>query len=233
VGRAAVPRTGPARKAAHVAPGALKRRLLAGAVVVLALTLVASVGWIVLTAHTDAAHLATGQATLGRAWNLQIGQVDVPAALPQPGGPIGRMWIPRLGLNWVLVEGVSDAALAAGPGHYPSSAAPGQRGNFAVAGHRSAGMWADLDRVQPGDLVIVQTRTKWFTYRVTATRVVAPTDLAEVAAVPPGTRAGRLLTLTTCWPKWGNSKRIAVHAVLERTTPADQPPSELTEGDHR
>jgi LPXTG-site transpeptidase (sortase) family protein len=200
------------------------------AAAVLAITLAASVGWIVLTARTDAAHLADGQASLGRVWDLQVAQVDVPAALPKPGGPIGRMWLPRLGLNWVLVEGVNEAALAAGPGHYPGSALPGGKGNFAVAGHREAGMWADLDRVQPGDRVIVQTRAKWFTYRVTATRVVAPTDLAEVAAVPPGMNAGRLLTLTTCWPRLGNSRRLIVHAVLERTTPADQSPKEITDG---
>ena len=203
---------------------------LAYAAVVLAAALAASIGWIVLTARTDAALLADGQASLGRVWDLQVAHVDVPA-LPQPGGPIGRMWIPRLGLNWVLVEGVSDAALAAGPGHYPGSAMPGQRGNFAVAGHREVGLWADLDQVKAGDRVIVQTRAKWFTYRVTATRVVAPTDLAEVAAVPPGMSAGRLLTLTTCWPRLGNSKRLIVHAVLERTSPTDQPPPELTEGD--
>lgn len=200
---------------------------LACAAVVLAATLAALVGWYVVTARTDAAHLATGQAALGRVWNLQIAAVDVPA-LPAPGGPIGRMWLPRLGLDWVLVEGVSDAALAAGPGHYPDSAMPGQRGNFAVAGHRSGGMWIDLDRVQPGDLVIVQGRKTWWTYRVTATRVVAPTDLAEVAPVPPGMTAGRLLTLTTCWPRLGNSRRLVVHAALERTTPADEPPPEVT-----
>jgi sortase (surface protein transpeptidase) len=45
-------------------------------------------------------------------------------------------------------------------------------------------------------------------------------------------RPGKLLTLMTCAPRWDNTHRLWVHAVLERTTPADQPPSELTEGDH-
>jgi LPXTG-site transpeptidase (sortase) family protein len=202
---------------------------LACVVVALVCTVVGSVGWIALTARTDRAHLDAGQTTLTRAWNLQIAQVDVPAALPAPGGPIGRLYLPKLGLNWVLVEGTSEAALAAGPGHYPGSALPGGKGNFAVAGHRAAGMWLDLDRVQPGDSVIVQTRTKWITYRVTVVRVVDPPVVADwIKPTPPGMSAGRLLTLTTCWPKWDNYRRLVLGAVLERTSPRDEPPSELT-----
>ena len=206
---------------------------LACVVAALVLTVVGSVGWIVLTARTDRAHLDAGQATLARAWNLQIAQVDVPAALPAPGGPIGRLYLPRLGLNWILVEGTTEAALAAGPGHYPGTAGPGQIGNMAVAGHREVGLFADLDQVKAGDAVVIETRSRWYVYRILTNRVVDKTDLAEVAPVPPGAERGsRLLTLTTCWPRWSNTRRIAVRAVLERTSPRDEIPPELTEGDH-
>lgn len=217
---------GTPRPATHRPPRRAPWLTLAAAA--LTLTLVASLGWIAYTTHTDRARLDNGQTALTRAWSLQIAQADVPAAVPEAGGPIGRMFIPHLGLNWILVEGVTDAALAAGPGHYPGTARPGQVGNMAVAGHREAGMWADLDRMAAGDAVVVETRSRWYVYRVLSNRVVDPTDLAEVAPVPPGaTRGSRLLTLTTCWPRFGNSRRIAVRAVLERTSPADQPPEEL------
>jgi sortase A len=194
-------------------------------------TLAASLGWIALAQHADRAHLDAGQATLARAWDLQIAQVDVPAALPEPGGPIGRLYLPRLGLNWILVEGVSEAALAAGPGHYPGSALPGGKGNFAVAGHREVGLWADLDVLAPDDVVIVQTRTRWYRYRIVSSRVMPPTVLDEVAPTPPGFAVGsRLMTLTTCSPRWSNTSRLIVRAVLDRSTPRDEVPKEITDG---
>jgi sortase A len=222
---------GTPRPATHRPPRRVPWLALAAGVATL--TLAASLGWIALTMHADRAHLDAGQGALTRAWDLQIAQVDVPVALPAPGGPIGRLYLPKLGLNWVLVEGVTEAALAAGPGHYPDSAGPGQVGNMAVAGHRENGMWADLDRLAAGDAVVVETRSRWYVYRVVSNRVVDKTDLAEVAPVPPGAKRGsRLLTLTTCWPRWSNTRRIAVRAVLERTSPRDEIPPELTEGDH-
>jgi sortase A len=202
---------------------------LACVVAALVCTVVGSVGWIVLTARTDRAHLDAGQATLTRAWNLQIAEVDVPAALPAPGGPIGRMWIPRLGLklSWIIAEGVDEGSLAGAPGHFPATAAVGERGNFAVAGHREVGMFADLDRVREHDKIVVETRQRFYVYGVVSVLVTAPSDLAQIAPVPPGMRPGRLLTLMTCAPRWDNYQRLWVHAVLERTSPRDEPPEEL------
>jgi sortase A len=206
---------------------------LACVVVALVLTVVGSVGWIVLTARTDRAHLDAGQGALTRAWDLQIAQVDVPAALPEPGGPIGRMFIPRLKLSWIIAEGVDEGSLAGAPGHFPATADPGERGNFALAGHREVGMFADLDQVREHDKIVVETRQRFYVYAVVSVLVTLPNDLTQLAPTPPGMSPGRLLTLMTCAPRWDNTHRLWVHAVLERTSPRDEIPPELTEGDQR
>lgn len=143
--------------------------------------------------------------------------VEVP---PVPAGnAIGRLYIPRLGSYWVVVEGVDPADIEYAPGHYPETAMPGQVGNFSVAGHRSPAIFWDLDRVQSGDWVVVETRDAWYIYRVTQSRIVLPTAVEVVAPVPgqPGaTPTEAFLTLTTCNPKWDNYERLIVHAKLER-----------------
>src|SRR5438876_2852446 len=60
-----------------------------------------------------------------------------PGPPPPPGSAVGRLYLPKLRLHWVVVEGVTLHDIRYGPGHYPGTAAPGQIGNFAMAGHRS------------------------------------------------------------------------------------------------
>lgn len=116
----------------------------------------------------------------------------------------------------VIVHGVTDEALAKGPGHYPGSALPGAPGNMAVAGHRStyAAPFAHIDQLRPGDEIRVQDsgRRTW-TYRVREQRIVAPSDTSVIASDPLGD--GRpLLTLTTCHPRHSNRRRLVVFAEL-------------------
>jgi sortase A len=154
----------------------------------------------------------------------QWAQTPGPSALPvrpPPGGSIARLFIPRLGKHWVVVEGVSEADIAYAPGHYPNTALPGQVGNFSVAGHRTPAIWWDLDRVRVGDKIVAQTRTAYYIYTVSSTEIVDPTAIQVVAPVPdhPGDQPTvAMLTLTTCNPKWDNYQRLVVHARL------DQPP---------
>jgi sortase A len=160
---------------------------------------------------------------------------------PPPGGSVARLYIPRLAKHWVVVEGVRQDNLTYAPGHYPSSALPGQPGNFSVAGHRSPAIFWDLDTMVPempgvpgsGDVIVVETRDSYFVYRVTQKLIVAPTAVEVVAPVPgmPGTKPRedqKMLTLTTCNPKWDNYQRLIVHAKLERSQPRSAgPPVEL------
>ncbi|MFD9702935.1 class E sortase [Lentzea sp. NPDC059081] len=156
--------------------------------------------------------------------DLLARQWDDPAPAPPPaeGAPFSRLRIPRLGLEWTVVEGVTPADLRTGPGHYPVTQEPGEKGNFAVAGHRSPGVFWDLDLLRPDDLLEVETRTRWFDYRVSAVLVVRPGAVGVLAPVPgePGaTPSWASITLTTCNPKWDNYQRLVVHGRLADSRP--------------
>jgi LPXTG-site transpeptidase (sortase) family protein len=153
---------------------------------------------------------------------VQDPEDEEPEAAPQPLAPppghaVARLYVPKLGRYWVVVEGVGLDDIRYAPGRYPESAMPGQIGNFAVAGHRNPSTFWDLDRVVSGDTVVVETRDNWYVYRVYRNHIVLPTAVEVVAPVPgePGAEPERaLLTLTTCNPKWDNYERLIVHAEL-------------------
>jgi len=143
--------------------------------------------------------------------------------------------IPRLGKNYSVpvVEGVQLDDLARGVGHYPKTAGPGEVGNFGVAGHRATNgePFARLDRVRKGDMVVAETRDRWFTYVVDRTRIVTPSDIWVIDPVPGKPNAEpteALLTLTTCNPRWSSTQRLIVFGHLEETRPRSAgPPSAL------
>ena len=136
---------------------------------------------------------------------------------PQPelGQAFALMYIPRLSdMVWgtPVVEGVQPADLATGIGHYPGTAMPGEVGNFAVAAHRATNgePFRDIDRLQVGDRVYVETRDEWFVYELTHDDLVAPTDVWVIDPAPgnpDATPTERLITLTTCHPRWGHAQR--------------------------
>jgi sortase A len=139
----------------------------------------------------------------------------VPVARPVPvGHALVTMRIPRFGgsWSWVASEGTSQSVLANGPGHYPQTPLPGQRGNVAFAAHRAGhgDPFIDFDRLRPGDRIeLRQGRTSWTYVIDTAPEIVPPSASWVLNPLP-----GRKLTLTTCWPKYGSSKRMYVRAHL-------------------
>jgi len=147
---------------------------------------------------------------------------------PPPGNAIGRLYIPRLAKHWVVVEGVAPGDIRYAPGHYPNSAMPGEKGNFAMAGHRMRSVFWDLDQLEVGDKIIVETQRTWFVYAVIKERIVKPTQVEVVSPTPPDVPAGKLLTLTTCNPKWDNYQRLIIHAELVgQQSRAEGPPPEM------
>ncbi len=143
------------------------------------------------------------------------------------GQPFGVLRVPRLGgSDWSkpVLQGVGLDVLARGLGHYAGTALPGQVGNVAIAGHRSGhgNPLIDIDAVQPGDAVVLETRAGWYVYRAVRHDVVAPDRSDVVAPVPerPGVRpTERWLTLTTCSPRYGSSSRYVVFARFETLVP--------------
>ncbi|TNY35703.1 class E sortase [Thermomonospora catenispora] len=146
------------------------------------------------------------------------------------GDGVALIHIPTLGddVRHVIVEGVAAADLRKGPGHYPGTAMPGRRGNFVVAGHRTAygGPFRRLDELDIGDEIVVDTRRWRFTYRVTQRRVVPPTASEAIAQVPfrPGRKpTGRYITLTTCHPRHLATERLVVVGELAGRAPRERP----------
>ncbi|HEX3828062.1 MAG TPA: class E sortase [Sporichthyaceae bacterium] len=151
-----------------------------------------------------------------------------------PNGAIGIMYIERLGKSWEkpIVQGVTLDDLAQGVGHFTNTAAPGQPGNFAVAGHRATHgqPFAYLNELQPNDTIVIETKTDWYVYTVDtmpgtkgqAWKLVNPNDGAVLEPVPEdaaSTQAGFKLTkdeitLVTCNPRWGSSTRMIVYGHL-------------------
>lgn len=136
---------------------------------------------------------------------------------PVEGQPFAVLRIPRLGQDYeqVVLEGVSPKDLRRGPGHYPGTALPGQVGNVVISGHRTTygAPFADLDRLQAGDELVLQTERAEFVYVMTGSQVVAPSAVEVLAPVPnqPGQPArDRFLTLTTCNPKYSARERLIV-----------------------
>jgi sortase A len=183
------------------------------------------------TAIVDA-HQGDLDKQLTQQWDTQpvtpLPSVPANALPPPPGDAIGRLYIPRLGKHWVIVEGVAPGDIRYAPGHYPNSVMPGQKGNFAMAGHRMRSVFWDLDQLEVGDKIIVETQQAWFVYAVVKQRIVKPTQVEVVSATPPGITPGKLLTLTTCNPKWDNYQRLIIHAELVgQQSRAEGPPPEM------
>ena len=166
-----------------------------------------------------------------------------------PGDALAVLYLPRLGSDYrrVVLEGTAEETLAQGPGHYAGTAMPGERGNLAIAGHRvgRGSPFLDLDRLRPGDAIVVETVDAWFVYRVLGDtdtgsfsgdpsgipgrEIVRPTDVDVISPVPGGAADaapdGAYLTLTTCHPRYSAEQRLVVHAVLtdEGALKADAP----------
>jgi LPXTG-site transpeptidase (sortase) family protein len=163
---------------------------------------------------------------LDQQWNdPTVGPSPAANAPAAPGTDlVGRLYIPKLDKEWVVVNGVRPEDIRYAPGHYPDTALPGKVGNFSVAGHRIKKIFWRIDELKPGDVIGVETRDNWYVYKVTGQEIVKPSAVEVVAPVPdkPGVKPTKaLLTLTTCNPKFNNYQRLIVHAQLVDTVKRD------------
>lgn len=161
----------------------------------------------------------------------------VPTAAPTAripdGDAIAILRIPKIGIEWQVVEGVSVADLKDGPGHFRETVMPGQLGNSAIAGHRTTHghPFLELDQLEPGDLIELTTLVGTYTYAVTGSVIVKPSDYALVIPTVDPTIA--TLVLATCDPAYTARNRLVVRATLVPESsdqvfappPTTQPPS--------
>jgi len=149
----------------------------------------------------------TTQTTLALA---EVRTDDLP--LPEIGDPIAKIRIPSIGVNRTIVEGVPLSQLKRGPGHYPETPFPGQKGNVAIAGHRTTygQPFHNIDKVEVGDEIIFETPQGEFVYEATGTLIVEP-DQIEILEDKGDNR----VTLIACHPKYSAAKRIIVIGELK------------------
>jgi sortase A len=146
------------------------------------------------------------------------------------GNGLAMIRIPKFGkdYHYVVIEGVGVSDLRKGPGHYPGTALPGQVGNFVVSGHRTtySAPFNKLGELDRGDEILIDTRDDQYVYKVTDRRIVKPTEVDVTAPVPfhPGRRpTDRMITLTTCHPKYSAAKRMIIFGELASAVPRVKP----------
>jgi sortase A len=133
--------------------------------------------------------------------------------IPTPGPQSARqMQIPKISLNAPVVMGDNWEQLKKGIGQHLNTASPGQNGNMVVSAHNDifGELFRDLDKLEPGDEVIVITQDRSYTYIVTGTQIVNPTDVQVMDQTE-----NAALTMISCYPYRKDNKRIVVTAVLD------------------
>ncbi len=135
-------------------------------------------------------------------------------AHPREGEAFALIRIPKIETlrdGWNVVEGVTLADLRTGAGHMPQTALPGQPGNAVISGHRTTygAPFHDLDILEPGDRIEVETALGVHVYTVRESFVVKPSDVWVTEPKP-----GAWLTLTTCHPKFSARERLIISAEL-------------------
>jgi len=134
-----------------------------------------------------------------------------------PGDATGRLAIPRLGLDVVVVYGTDAAVLRRGPGIHEQTSIPGQGELVYIAGHRTTfgAPFAHIDSLRPGDRVTMEMPYGRYVYRVTGHRIVDDNDLSVLR-----TRGREELSLQACHPRFRATQRYIVSARLARFVPA-------------
>lgn len=174
-------------------------------------------------------------------------QATAPSSAPQPvrpaeGDVLGRVEIPRLNVSAMVREGVDAKTLSMAVGHVPSTALPGQIGNFAIAAHRDT-LFRALKDIKKDDLVTFRSGNGSYTYEVLGTRIVKPSDVSVLRSDGGGViesggdpaqpvDSSRLLTMITCYPFYyvGSApKRFIVEAELVRNVSEQAPAQSVPE----
>lgn len=153
-----------------------------------------------------------------------------PAVVAAPANAVnfGTLIVPRFGADWIrpVAEGVGieDVLNKRGIGHYPGTQMPGEVGNFAVAAHRTGwgSPFIDIDKLQLGDSIYVETEAGWYRYEYRSSEYVTPSGVGvldpvpQMAGMPP---TDRIITLTSCNPLHSISERIIAYGVYDTWYP--------------
>lgn len=108
--------------------------------------------------------------------------------------PLAMLRIPKIHLEVPVLRGTDEITLNRGVGQIAGTAAPGEKGNIGIAGHRDS-FFRDLKNISRGDEIELETTSASATYVVNSILVTGPDD---TTALQPS--SGSTLTLVTCYP---------------------------------
>jgi sortase A len=133
------------------------------------------------------------------------------------GSAVGRIEIPRIGADFVVVKGTGTSELESGPGVYSETVFPGMAGTTAIAGHRTTYLapFRHIDELRKGSDITLRMPYARFTYNVVDKRVVSPSDVSAAVSNVGYSR----LVLSACTPLFSAAKRLLVYARLTRVQP--------------
>lgn len=129
-----------------------------------------------------------------------------------PDGLLGIMEIDKIDLSVTIAEGTDNKSITLSVGHFPQTAMAGEKGNFAVVGHRSyryGAYFNRLDEVEAGDIIRVKTVDGQFEYEVDEIFVVEPEEVWVLDSTDEAT-----ITLVTCTPIRTATHRLIVKGHL-------------------
>jgi sortase A len=138
------------------------------------------------------------------------------------GDPVGRIIIPRLGLNMIVVNGTSESSLERGPGRDLETYMPGEGRLVYIAGHRTTYLapFSHINDLRRGDKITLELPYATFVYVVTRHIIVPATDLAVLKSGPTET-----LALQACHPRFFATHRYIVYARPSEVTPTTAGPA--------
>jgi sortase A len=141
------------------------------------------------------------------------------------GQVIGRIRVPRMGINMLLVNGTDHDTLKKGPGRDGRTFMPGENRLVYIAGHRTTYLapFSHIDRLRRGDRVTIEVPYATFIYAVTLHRIVKSTDLSVLRSP-----RHELVELQACHPRFFATHRYIAYAKLLRVEPRGAKPYELT-----
>lgn len=141
-----------------------------------------------------------------------LANLPLPTAGPQQAV---RIQLPSIKIDGPVVQGDGDEQLKKGVGQHVGTPNPGQKGNVVLSAHNDifGEMFRDLDKLKPGDAVILFSSQRSYTYIVRQTQIVEKTQVDVMNQTPEA-----IVTLISCYPYMVDNKRIVVTAYLQ-----DQP----------
>jgi sortase A len=142
------------------------------------------------------------------------------------GQAIGRIRVPRLHLNMILVNGTDHDTLKRGPGRDRRTYMPGEGQLVYIAGHRTTYLapFAHIERLRSGDGVTLDVPYASFRYRVFKHRIVGANEMSVLRS-----HGVEVVELQACHPRFFASHRYIAYARLVRVEPrggsAFEPPA--------